>query len=291
VAVGGNVHGSGLASGAREWKAKGQELSKAARLNNEIIMAREAADSAMLCKLIKDRHGEFNSVNLVTAWRALVKMLPPARLPPTQGGQANGSTAVWGKDAWKVDKSRGSELDRSARVALKQQRYAEAAELAHRATLSFGEAGNKGLKQAARMAKDSLSLHHRCLSALFNSSSSSSSSPLVNTTRTLPPSAIAAYATPPPATNSSRTNSMQSALLFLEKGIVKNVRELDARQCVGMLYLLAKSSSAFDALQVLQMLHAVLQLLHAVLQLLHAVLQMLHAVLQLLQMLHAVPPR
>jgi len=63
---------------------------------------------------------------------------------------------------------------------------------------------------------------------------------------------------------------MQSALLFLEKGIVKNVRELDARQCVGMLYLLAKSSSAFAALQVLQMLHAVLQLL---------------------QMLHAVPPR
>jgi len=60
----------------------GAVLSSAAKLNNKIVELAKAANAAALCKLIKERHHEFNSVNLVTAWRALVQML----LPDSQTG-------------------------------------------------------------------------------------------------------------------------------------------------------------------------------------------------------------
>ena len=160
-------------AGHRPGACKGEAaavLSSSAQLNNDIVAARSSEDSAGLSALIKERHRDFNTVNLVTAWRALLQMIPGEKTPAesaatSQSGLTDERSAT-SESVWRADKSAGSDLERSARTALKQGHYAEAAELAHRAMLAFLEAGRKGFKRADQLAKHSLNLHERSLALL-----------------------------------------------------------------------------------------------------------------------------
>ena len=154
-------------------------LSTAARVNNELVRARDAGDATALCKIIKAHHSAFNSVNFVTSWRALLQIRRGLR--PHAGALAGAASApVDGEpadsiDAGRAHKKRGSELESAARAALKQARYEAAADLAQQAAVAFEDAARSGVKLGWRMAKDSLGLYRRAHGLLHPSGASNSS--------------------------------------------------------------------------------------------------------------------
>ena len=159
--------------------SNGHVLSTAARVNNELVRARDAGDATALCKIIKAHHSAFNSVNFVTSWRALLQIRRGLR--PHAGALAGAASApvdgepADGIDAGRAHKKRGSELESAARVALKQARYEAAADLAQQAAVAFEDAARSGVKLGWRMAKDSLGLHRRARGLLYPSGASNSS--------------------------------------------------------------------------------------------------------------------
>jgi hypothetical protein len=220
----------------RGGKGGGQQgrvpLSEAAKLNNDIVAQRDAADPQALCALVCQRHRDFNSVNFVTAFRAVVRRVsadppaPAAFSPPSAGEGAPACTPAL-PHAWRANKTMGSELDRSARAALKEGRFEVAADLAHSAMLAFREAGRQGLQRAARMEKSCISLHNRALSLLRNSSNPQLNASAAERTGDAPPQA-----------------SLDAAAAILAQGITLNIRDFDVRQCVALLHVLARRKRA-----------------------------------------------
>lgn len=78
-------------------------------------------------------------------------------------GDAKGGEEEEGE--WKEAKNRGVELDKEARLALKEARYAEAATLSKKAADSFGEAISKGYRKGAKYLRACMGMLERAIAA------------------------------------------------------------------------------------------------------------------------------
>ena len=221
--------GEGSGSGSPLWRKplRAAPVSQQALLNNRIVQLRNTADAHALCAIIGERHREFNSVNFVTAFRALLNQIPAESEQHMRASSADEAEAAHPAEAWRAKKAMGSELDRSARAALKECKYELAASLARRAMLAFREASCHGLERAARMEKGSRSLYRRSLSLLGNSTGHKH-----NATAEMPSASLAADAHAPLRAR------LDTALEILSKGITRNIRDFDARQCGALLHVI-----------------------------------------------------